>query len=484
MHALLQLVESGMIDPDTKPIKEAIVKRKQKSISTSQQPQVSTPPSVSSPVVNGAPRANGSHHAVPQQANNAQPQAPPFISQNPKGPALVASAANISMSREFMDWYCKKFGFGRPDLVYKGTVLPTAKTLQWEAILSVNKKSVGLGKGSSKKTASEKAYLDSCTWLADCDPGLWQQYLLVQQQAKEAEAKRDLIVKAFPRADFTPSLDFKFSDRLDERLRDIVWDLRNSVLYKEARLLIADQEEKIKAVRKARAAKRAESILAPATVNSTDASQEASGSSYTYARDVSAKSSQLRVRLLDYRDNPRHRKMRDTRASLPVYAHSGDFLQAVESNPVVILMAQTGSGKTTQVPQIILDDWIEKGKGGECNVVCTQPRRLAAISVAQRIAAERGEELGESVGYQVRFDSKPPAPDGSILFCTTGLFLKRFQLSSTDTGGQSFLDDVTHVIVDEVHERDIDVDLLCFVLRLRLNELRRAGKPGFKIILM
>ena len=447
MHALLQLVAEDMIDPVAQPKQRAIHEKRQAMAETQANAKALQSIPISAPDLSGSITPPTSQAPGQSDTPALDPHAPPTSSNGQPAYSSGVSGISIGMAREFIDWYCKKFAFGRPDLAYKSTPISGGRMQQWTAILSVNKKSVGLGRGPTKKLAAEASYTDSCSWLSQCDPALWQQYLTSQLQAKEAEAKRDLIVKSFPRTDFTPSLDIQFSDKLDERIRDVVWDMRSSELYRKAVLLIADQEQKIKAVRLARAAK--------AKVGSTWGGAESLTNSttapvYTYARDVSAKSSELRVRLLDYRDDHRQQKMRDTRASLPVYAHSEDLLQAVEANPVIILMAQTGSGKTTQVPQIILDDWIEKGKGGQCNVVCTQPRRLAAISVAQRIANERGEQIGESVGYQVRFDSKLPAPDGSILFCTTGIFLKRFQLSSSDTDHQSFLEDVTHVVVDEV----------------------------------
>lgn len=144
-------------------------------------------------------------------------------------------------------------------------------------------------------------------------------------------------------------------------------------------------------------------------------------------------------------------------------------------------MAATGSGKTTQIPQMVLDDQISKGVGGSCNIIVTQPRRLAAISVAQRMAAERGEQVGQTIGYQVRFEQQYPERDGSILLCTTGIFLKRMQqVSSSD---RNILENTTHVIVDEVHERDVDVDLLLFVLRRQLEDRRKSGRAPFKIIL-
>lgn len=86
----------------------------------------------------------------------------------------------------------------------------------------------------------------------------------------------------------------------------------------------------------------------------------------------------------------------------------------------------------------------------------TQPRRISAVSVADRIATERGEELGQSLGYSVRFESVLPRPYGGVLFCTVGVLLRKLE------GG---LRGVSHVIVDEIHERDINTDFVLIVLR-------------------
>lgn len=171
--------------------------------------------------------------------------------------------------------------------------------------------------------------------------------------------------------------------------------------------------------------------------------------------------------------------------SLPVYSRAEDVISHIRDNEVTICMAATGSGKTTQIPQLILDEFIDRGEGVRCNVVCTQPRRLAAISVADRVAKERGEMLGKSVGYQVRFEARLPEEHGSITFCTTGIFLKRLQsaLSDNHQPGARSLDDVTHIVVDEVHERDIDTDLLLVVLKRLLADRKARNKP-LKIILM
>jgi len=79
-----------------------------------------------------------------------------------------------------------------------------------------------------------------------------------------------------------------------------------------------------------------------------------------------------------------------------------EILGAVASNQVVVISGETGCGKTTQVPQLILDEEVGSGRGGFCNIICTQPRRISAIAVAERVADERAEPIGRAVGWQIR----------------------------------------------------------------------------------
>ena len=116
---------------------------------------------------------------------------------------------------------------------------------------------------------------------------------------------------------------------------------------------------------------------------------------------------------------------------------------AIDASQVLVLTGETGCGKTTQVPQFVAEEANAAGK--PCYIVCTQPRRLAAISVAQRVADERGTGLGSEVGYNVRLDSKYSAKT-HILFVTSGLFLKMLIDNPLLTG-------ITHLIVDEVQWR-------------------------------
>lgn len=122
-------------------------------------------------------------------------------------------------------------------------------------------------------------------------------------------------------------------------------------------------------------------------------------------------------------------------------------------------MISKKKGKTTQVTQYILDDAISQGKGNEVRIICTQPRRISAITIAERVAAERREKLGKSVGYSIRLDTVPPRTEGgSIKYCTTGVLLKNLE-------DDPALFDYSHIILDEIHERDVVSDVCLGILK-------------------
>uniref|UniRef100_G3TQL7 ATP-dependent RNA helicase A n=1 Tax=Loxodonta africana TaxID=9785 RepID=G3TQL7_LOXAF len=158
------------------------------------------------------------------------------------------------------------------------------------------------------------------------------------------------------------------------------------------------------------------------------------------------------------------------RELLPVKKFENEILDAISQNSVVIIRGATGCGKTTQVPQFILDDCIQNDRAAECNIVVTQPRRISAVSVAERVAYERGEEPGKSCGYSVRFESILPRPHASIMFCTVGVLLRKLEAG---------IRGISHVIVDEIHERDINTDFLLVVLRDVVQ-----AYPEVRIVLM
>ncbi|KAK1283145.1 putative pre-mRNA-splicing factor ATP-dependent RNA helicase [Acorus calamus] len=168
---------------------------------------------------------------------------------------------------------------------------------------------------------------------------------------------------------------------------------------------------------------------------------------------------------------PSAKAMQSFREKLPAYKVKDRFLEAVAKNQVLVVSGETGCGKTTQLPQFILEEEISHLRGADCNIICTQPRRISAISVAARIASERGESLGETVGYQIRLEAKRSAQT-RLLFCTTGVLLRRLVQEPELCG-------VSHLLVDEIHERGMNEDFLIIILRDLLPR-----RPDLRLILM
>ena len=148
---------------------------------------------------------------------------------------------------------------------------------------------------------------------------------------------------------------------------------------------------------------------------------------------------------------------------LPITAKKDDIIQAIKDHSVVIISGETGSGKTTQIPKFCL----QAGRGTGGMIGCTQPRRIAAMTVAKRIAFELNESLGQSVGYKIRFDDHTPAR-AYIKLMTDGILL-------AETQQDRFLNQYDTLIVDEAHERSLNIDFTLGILR-RLVKKRRDLK--------
>lgn len=114
---------------------------------------------------------------------------------------------------------------------------------------------------------------------------------------------------------------------------------------------------------------------------------------------------------------------------------------------------------------------ISSGRGGEAYIICTQPRRIAAITVSERVAFERQEAIGKTIGYQVRLNSRC-GPSTRILYCTTGVLLRRLQ-------NPDFLSSVSHIVVDEVHERQVETDFLMTLLKQNAPQ-----HPHLRLVMM
>jgi ATP-dependent helicase HrpA len=155
--------------------------------------------------------------------------------------------------------------------------------------------------------------------------------------------------------------------------------------------------------------------------------------------------------------------------SLPVSARREEIAQALSAHQVVIVCGETGSGKTTQLPKIALELGRGIGAGGRGLIGHTQPRRLAATSVAKRIADELQSPLGEVVGYKVRFQDRFQA-GASVKLMTDGILL-------AETQGDPDLRQYDTIIIDEAHERSLNIDFLLGYLRQLLPR-----RPDLKII--
>ena len=162
-------------------------------------------------------------------------------------------------------------------------------------------------------------------------------------------------------------------------------------------------------------------------------------------------------------------------AELPVVGMRGEIVEAIRGNQVVVVVSDTGSGKTTQLPKMVAEALNSKpetlnSKQRKKLVGCTQPRRIAAVSVAKRVAEELKVELGAYVGYQVRFDDRT-SRETRVKFMTDGILL-------AETQGDRDLGKYDALILDEAHERSLNIDFLLGYLK-RLLERR----PDFKLVI-
>lgn len=184
-------------------------------------------------------------------------------------------------------------------------------------------------------------------------------------------------------------------------------------------------------------------------------------------------SQRMKVELDQKRNEDANFKLlQDQRQKLPASQCSDRLLHTIKKQQVTIIAGDTGCGKTTQVPQLVLDDAIDAHKGAATNILCIQPRRVAAISVSTRVATERNEDVGDTVGYSIRLESRG-SNKTQLQFVTTGVLLRRLQTDPLLAG-------VSHVVLDEVHERSVESDFLLVLLK---NEVLKR-RPTLKLICM
>lgn len=157
-----------------------------------------------------------------------------------------------------------------------------------------------------------------------------------------------------------------------------------------------------------------------------------------------------------------------TRSNLTVYQNRDEIMQHLSANQVTVLIGETGSGKSTQIPQFLLED--KKGLKG-C-IAVTQPRRVAAINLATRVSQEYGCNVGEQVGYSVRFDNRTGSKT-RLKYLTDGMLLRELMMNKT-------LKEYSTIIIDEAHERTILTDLILGFLKSLISDSR----PDLKVIIM
>ncbi|ESZ97414.1 hypothetical protein SBOR_2192 [Sclerotinia borealis F-4128] len=170
-----------------------------------------------------------------------------------------------------------------------------------------------------------------------------------------------------------------------------------------------------------------------------------------------------------------YQRMLQSRMQLPMWSFKNEVLSAIDRSQIVIVCGETGCGKSTQVPAFILEHQLSRGQ--PCKIYCTEPRRISAISLARRVSEELGERKSDIgtprslVGYAIRLESNT-SKETRLIFATTGIVMRMLE-------GSNDLREITHIVLDEVHERTIDSDFLLIVLRKLL-----VRRPDLKVILM
>ena len=159
-------------------------------------------------------------------------------------------------------------------------------------------------------------------------------------------------------------------------------------------------------------------------------------------------------------------------SSLPIVSLRADLARVLRGQDRVIIQAPTGSGKSTQIPQYLLDDGLAGSLADGGRIIVLQPRRIAARLLARRVAEERGAKLGGEVGFQYRLENVS-SRDTRILYVTEGILLRQMQESATLPG-------ISVLVFDEFHERHLEGDLAL----ARARQIQQTARPDLKIIVM
>ena len=294
---------------------------------------------------------------------------------------------------------------------------------------------------SNKKEAEDLAYLTAAMVLINENPKLFVNFSQAQRSSKG-----DILLPVNP-------VTLKVDEHNVHLMRQTLLEVGKAGLADEKEELEMDEEAS-----EVRRARFREELL---------------------PEQVAARATKIVKAYENYCRNPALAELRRKREDLPMNQYRKDVINIVRDHVYSIIIGATGSGKTTQVPQILFEEAIKNDKIAECNIICTQPRRIAATSVARRVADERGERLQDTVGHHVRFDAKVPKLGGSITYCTTGILLQQLRHSPDEV-----LDSTSHIIIDEVHERDMLIDFLLIIIKKVIAERIKLGKKTPKVTLM
>lgn len=225
----------------------------------------------------------------------------------------------------------------------------------------------------------------------------------------------------------------------------------------------------------AAAAKKAKSKAAPGNTSAAAEQTELGELSAASAPQPSeARAKEIAEYFTNRVASPSYQKMLPGRQGLPIANHRQEILDLVENNQIFVLSGETGCGKSTQVPAYILEHCMSQGRN--CKIYVTEPRRISAISLAERVSEELGEprkSIGSNdslVGYAIRLESNV-GKNARLVYATTGIVLRMLE-------GTAF-NEITHVIIDEVHERSIESDFLLIILKTLI-----AHRKDLKVILM
>ncbi|OJD21727.1 hypothetical protein ACJ73_06933 [Blastomyces percursus] len=164
---------------------------------------------------------------------------------------------------------------------------------------------------------------------------------------------------------------------------------------------------------------------------------------------------------------------------LPVFSYHNEVLELINRNDFSIVTGSPLSGISTQIPQILLDDAIQHDEGLDCNVLIARRSDSAAISRASEVAKERARTVGDTVGYHTMSICRAPLLEGSITYSTTEVLLLQLQHAPDEVLGN-----ISHLIIDDLHERDVDTDLLLTVLKREMTARLETDEPVPQVVFM